>query len=1191
MFNTIKKIFFYFLAFYTLFGFVILPLVLRPLVVNAVQEKTNATLEIGSIFFNPFIFKLEISDVKLKSNENKELVSLKEILADVEVYSLFRTALHVKDFVLDEPKISLVYNADKTFNFASLLKENKQTAEDENSSTILPRIIIDNVKISNGFVAYEDFTQKTKFDFSFGNIGLELKDVDTKELNASDASFRFYSLLGDGGFVDFKSKIVSYEPFISEGSLDFEASKLYTQYRYVQDILHLEVADGKISLHTDYFFNLDDLNATTLQNASVYLENLRIKPKETHKDILNLGSLHIEGISVKPMLQDVHIANITLNSLAANAVRDARGTIDWLEYVKVDMPNAAQIEDVNASLSQEEQKPWTLLVDKVSLEKIKADFYDKGINPQVNTKLNEFNFYAQNITLAGEKPFSYNLNMKLNDAFDCVSQGNVQHQNLELNASLQCSGFDLVHYRPYIDEAAKNALAVYNVKLMSAKLGFDADVALKQADEQMFISLDKANIRLWDVALNKKNTNERLLDFTNFNANDVSFNLQNKSVEIADTVLTNLQVKTKRFANGHLNLEGLLEPKKSAARAKKESKGSTAFGVKVKHFGLETAKVTFEDATLSPSVKTKIDRISVHLYDIDSKEQSWLNYKLSLRVNSKGVARADGKLRHTPLKQSGTFDLNGLSLKEFTPYLAQTTYLKIEDGEIDTHAKTKYDSSSKKAKVEVDGVFKLKEFFLADSRDGSSLLSVGALELKGFALDLLPNRLYVSEANLASFYVDAIINEQKVMNFAKLLKEDASQKKSDANATAKTAAKTDQAEGFAYRIEKINLSSGSAKFADLSLPIKFQTNIHDISGSLLSLSSTSGDVSYVDLAGEVDAYGSTKLKGSIDSANPKKFTDLALSFQNLELNAMSGYSASFAGYAIDSGKIFLDLGYKIKDSELLGSNTIIIKKIKLGQEIKDENTTSLPLGLVIALLEDNEGVIDIDMPVAGNVDAPDFKYGALVVKTLGNLILKAVASPFTFLGSVMGIESEKLEYIAFEPGKAEILPPEREKLDQIVAILSKRPKMLLSLGGVYDVKSDMKAVQLQKLTLLAIQESGAKSKEEEQNAMDIDILKDIYEDMKDDDKLDTIKDLLEAKYEGDEFKREYLKAVVAETVALQSVSKEELEALAALRTQNIIEYLIKEHKVDLQRILKSELKAIDEPQNSSVQMNLAVEVQ
>jgi hypothetical protein len=958
----------------------------------------------------------------------------------------------------------------------------------------------------------------------------------------------------------------------------------------VQDILQLEVADGKISFHTDYFFNLEDLNATAIKNANVAIDNLRIKPKNAHKDILNLGSLRIEGVNAKPMLQDVHVSKIALNSLSVKAVRDANAALDWLAYVKLNMPETDKVQELNASINQEKQMPWNVLVDEIALEKIEANFYDKAINPQVNTKLNGLNLYAKNVTLAGEKPFTYSLDMKLNDAFECASQGEVKHQNLELNASLTCKGFDALHYTPYIDKAAKNALGVYDVQLMKAKLNFDADIELKQENEQMFIKVKKANIGLSNFALNKKSTKERVLDFKSFDVHNLAWDVEKKELEIAKIMLSNLQIQAKRFENGRLNIEGLLEAKKSPKAEKKASKKANAFRIKLKHLGVEGAQVLFHDGALSPNVKTKVDQISLNLYDVDSQEQSWLAYKLSLRINAKGVARSDGKIRHSPLKQKGTFDMNGFSLKEFTPYLGQKMYLKIQDGAIDAHTKISYEASPKKADIALSGAIKLKEFFLADSRDNASLLSVSTLELKAFELDLLPNRLHINEVNIDSFYVDALINEQKIMNFSRLVKEDAQEKKRDANATLAANAPKDSQESFPYKIEKINLKSGSAKFADYSLPIKFQTNIHDLGGSILTISSAPGDVTYVDVVGEVDAYGATKLKGSVESANPKKFTDLDLGFKNLELNAMSGYSASFAGYAIESGKLYLDLGYKIKDSELLGSNSIVIKKIKLGEEIKDENRSSLPLGIVIALLEDNEGVIDIDMPVAGNIDAPDFKYGALVMKTLGNLILKAVASPFTFLGSAMGIEGEKLEYISFEAGKAEILPPQREKLDQIVDMLTKRPKMLLSLSGVYDITSDTKALQLEKLIALCIKKSGAKSQQEQQNAMNIDILKDIYEEIKDDDALDKIEDALKEKYKGDEFKREYLKALVAQNIALQTLTKEELEALAALRAQNIMTYLTKEHKLEAERILNTEIQAIDAPQNVDVRMNLAVEV-
>ena len=135
----------------------------------------------------------------------------------------------------------------------------------------IPRIMIDNIGIVEGSVSYEDFTQVSKFDFSFHHIGFNLNNIDTNDFNSSDAKLRFYSSLGDGGFVDLKSKIVGFNPFIVKGSLDFEASKLYTQWRYLRDSLNLEVADGKLSLYGEYYFNIDDLNATSIHNAKMSL--------------------------------------------------------------------------------------------------------------------------------------------------------------------------------------------------------------------------------------------------------------------------------------------------------------------------------------------------------------------------------------------------------------------------------------------------------------------------------------------------------------------------------------------------------------------------------------------------------------------------------------------------------------------------------------------------------------------------------------------------------------------------------------------------------------------------------------------------------------------------------------------------------------------------------------------------------
>ena len=1186
-----KKVALSFFLIYTLFGFFVLPLIVKSQLVDIVEKKTNSKLFINDVYFNPFIFNLEISGIELKDCNNEHLVSFKLLGVDVELYSLLRAAVHVNNIIIDEPKISLIYNSDKTFNFSSLLKEQPVQEEDaakkEDEESAMPRIIVDLIKVNEGGLDYEDYTNSKKFDFSLDSIGFELRDIDTNDFNSSDASLRFYSDLDDGGFVDFRSEIVGFKPLKVDGSIKFEASKLYTQWRYIQDKIGLEVANGKLSFGADYHLNVDDLNSTAIENLHVSLEDLRIKPKSEDFDVLNMKAFHVGGVTVKPMQQDVHVQYITLNSLDAKVKRDENGGIDWVAYLKD--PRGDVKEDVQTTDNKEldtNATPWSVVLDRASFEKISVSVDDESVKPNVSTKLNELNINLKDVTLAGKKPFLYDMNLVLNDKFKCSSNGDVIHKNLSLNTYLTCQGFDIVHYRPYIDQIASQNLKLYNISLQNAVAGFDINASIKDENSTINAVVDKANFTLDDLILNRKDTNEKIVEFKSFDINGISADTKTKDVGISKIALNGFGLYAKKDEDGVVNLNGLIEPKenqKSDAPKKevKTLKEEKSYRLKLKHFNIDSAKVAFNDESLQSKTTSKLDKINLNAYDIDSKEQSWLKYDLSLRVNEKGNVLSKGKIRHTPLKQEGSLALKKVSLKEFTPYIQESAYLSINDGYLNIDSKLNYSKKEKEADLDVTGKLNIEEFFLHDSRDDSTIASFNLAELKSFELKMFPNSLYVEEAALESFYLNAIIDENKTMNLAKLVKEKSEEKSvevHDANASD-----SHKEEAFALKIVKFKVSDGAANFADYSLPVLFKTSIHDLNGNIYAISNKKGEVSYVDVDGEIDKYGSTKIKGSVETSNVKSYTDIALNFKNLGLDSFSGYSAQFAGYKIDKGKLFLDLGYKIYDSQLLGKNSLIIKKIELGDEVEDENITKLPLGFAIALLEDSEGVIDINMPVEGDMDSPDFKYGALVVKTLANLIVKAVASPFNFLGAAMGLDGEELKYVEFDASEFVILPSEKEKLDNITNILIKKPKLYLGITGTYNKELDKEALQAEKLQLEIIKISGNKG------AVTLDILEDIYEKAAGGKALDALEEEFEKRYKKDEvFKIEYRKELLSRCRDIQPVSVEELRSLASKRVSMIQEYLVQTKNIDLSRIIPHEIEEVDGSEDIKAALEIEV---
>jgi outer membrane protein OmpA-like peptidoglycan-associated protein len=354
---------------------------------------------------------------------------------------------------------------------------------------------------------------------------------------------------------------------------------------------------------------------------------------------------------------------------------------------------------------------------------------------------------------------------------------------------------------------------------------------------------------------------------------------------------------------------------------------------------------------------------------------------------------------------------------------------------------------------------------------------------------------------------------------------------------------------------KLLLRGSSATFSDMSLPLPFKTYIHDLEGSVLGISTTKDVTTFVKLRGGVDQYGQAKIDGALNTKNPKNMTDLKVTFENLELKGYTPYSLEFLGYKIAGGKLFLDLGYKIDQGKLNGANRVVIKQIEVGEE--KVGGSPWPLRLVVALLEDSDGIIDIDLPIEGDVNSPDFKYGKVVWQVIGNLFTKAVTSPFRLLGSMMGIESDKLSSIDFEAGSATLTPPQIEKLDRVTSMLAKRPKLMLNVFGSYDETADTYALKETKLVQLALKRNK-NLKIDSVQALSVDMLESIAVESLDKKELSELKTAYEEKYpEESAYVRHYSAALVEKLVPLQPLSSVELQLLAQQRGESIRNYLIK----------------------------------
>lgn len=444
------------------------------------------------------------------------------------------------------------------------------------------------------------------------------------------------------------------------------------------------------------------------------------------------------------------------------------------------------------------------------------------------------------------------------------------------------------------------------------------------------------------------------------------------------------------------------------------------------------------------STKTQnhlLSSLHVKVADLSYPVSKKIPYTLNAKLDGASMDSA-GSFLYDPMEWSGDFKISHPNLKHYNPYLKPFFLGKIHKGSL--HVKGI--GSFKDANWKVKSALGLSDFSLYGAND-SQIMGIG--DLKIASIDASPKALYFQNINIAKPYVNVHIYETMDTNLNELFVPTSNKPQNNHSNDA----------SLALTIEGVALNKGVMDFADDSLPLPFKVRIEDLNGEFSSLETQNTKPARVRLEGQVEPHGYTKIEGEMFPLDPAQKLNIDILFKNIDMTRLSPYSGKFVGYALKEGKLDLDLGYLIENSKLKGENTIIMHDLTLGDVIESPDALNLPLHFAIALLKDNEGKIDINLPVSGDLNDPEFAYGALIFKAIGNLITGIVTSPFRFLGNMLGIDGEKLKSVEFEPGFANLLPPAKEKIANYTKILSKRPGIKLEITPTFHHDADTKALK------------------------------------------------------------------------------------------------------------------------------------
>ena len=977
------------LLIYTLLGFFGLPYAIKNIAPKYLKDY-NATLFVSDAKFNPFTFELNATNAEL--NTTSPLFSTKQIDLKLKPFSIFKKLVEIDIFRLDEPKVKIARDKKANFNFSNFISDDNATSEDNSTSSI--NFALNNAKIIKGSFSYSDQNLTKPFNVSFDDINYELSSLNTKKNSAGSHIFDSNSSLAHK--IDLNGDI-KLNPLKIEGNVSIKDFSIKPVAISFIDNDTLNLKNAIINLKINYALNTDE-NATGINLKDGFL-NVKGLSLDEGANELSLGELELPKFDLDSKIADKTEAELNLSAINLN-------DISFKNAITASV-KSLNLNDISllANLNEKSELNATAKLKNIGANALKIDEADRNLAnlKDINASNLNLNLANNKTTLTLEKIVLNGINVPLSKSANAnVASAGVTNTSFTMDGNKSLASLDELNVKN-IELKAKNK-----------DIASVADVGIKS------ISFDllKMVLNIASVDVNKPKFTSELNDNGLSAVNELGFGEQSAKA-------TKAAKHTKKVEKKAEN--------KSASKSKENE-----FKFDVKNISVNNADIALTHLFEGEKIAHKFDNLNVKVANLSSDFSKPFDAKVAMKSSQKLNLDVDSKIKIEPLDVSAKIKLNDTNLPKYFAYAKPFLEADLASGQMSADAQLHYAKD-----IKADAKVSIKDIRL-NGKKTEKLIAFKSLDLE--KISFAKNDLAISGVSLNSPFIKAHLSKERKFNLSQIVKEDKNKAKTETKPESKKADSKKDDE-LKFSVKNFSLKNGEVDFSDASLFMPFATTISKLNGKLTDIDKkhpSSGE-----FQGVVGKNGFAQITAKLFPFELKQNTDIKLDFKDIDLVNVTPYSGQFVGYKIKKGKLNLNLNYSVVDSKLNGSNFINFDSLTLGEKVDSKDAVNLPLSLAISILSDQNNQINIDLPVEGNLDDPDFKYGGVIWAAVKKLFADITLAPFRFLGNALGLGSKDLSSIDFLAGSSELISSEAPKIADFIKLTGSKPKMKLSITPTY----------------------------------------------------------------------------------------------------------------------------------------------
>ena len=867
-------------------------------------------------------------------------------------------------------------------------------------------------------------------------------------------------------------------------------------------------------------------------------------------ELLTFDRLHVTLDDVRPLAQVVKLSAVELTAPTLSIRRDRAGRLNLLpadtqgaakSIAASARPASAKTQNDANLQAKAPVTAWKVQVARVDVQRGSMNWLDETLPSPAQIRLKDLAFHASAIAL----PFAANAPLQFTGSLGLDSsalpslalvtfKGTATDQAADVKATVVAWPLNMA-----VKYVGQFLLPALNGQL-DAQLGVNWQAATAEKPQALHISAPE--IAVSEVLLAQGKT--ALVSVNKMELTQVDIDVTGQSFTAAKMQLIQPKATVERGADKRWMYERWLVTHGVAsspppANSKTGAKASApTWAVAINEVLLDGGAMSFSDKAAAKPVAFEVTAAKAQLGGLvldDSaagKAQAarLMPMSASLRLATgrfqPGKIAFNGSLGLAPLQAKGQLEASRLPVQAFEPYFAGALNIELLRADASFKGRVAYRQTEAGPKADVAGDVTLEAFKANTLAPSEELLAWKTLNVRGLTVALDPaktTRVDVKETVLSDFFARVIVMPDGRINLQDLMKPAAPASASTAgDATKKIAegarpssAKAEKGQQFVttstapvtaaaptgpqpiVNFGPISLINGNVRFSDRFVKPNYSADLSELTGKLSAFSSVANRapdgspaapaLADLELRGKAEGTASLEILGKLNPLAKPLALDITGKVRDLELPPLSPYAIKYSGYGIERGKMSVDVNYVVlPDGRLTASNKLVLNQLSFGDKVQG-STASLPVKLAVALLADRNGVIDLDLPISGSLNDPQFSLGPVIVKVILNVIVKAITAPFSLLAHALGGGGEALSMVGFPAGSAQLSVDAKAGLDKVAKALVDRPALRLTVVGTSSLEAEREGFKRERLNELVRAEKRRQFVKEGENAEEVSV--------------------------------------------------------------------------------------------------------